>query len=51
MTSLLHAFPLGPGDTGNVGARMQMAELDYLVNSKAAMTSLAENYVGLGFEE
>jgi p-hydroxybenzoate 3-monooxygenase len=51
MTSLLHSFPLGPGDTGNFGAKMQMAELDYLVNSKAAMTSLAENYVGLGFEE
>ncbi|MBK6850506.1 MAG: 4-hydroxybenzoate 3-monooxygenase [Burkholderiales bacterium] len=51
MTSLLHRFPLGPGDTGNVGAKMQQAELDYLVNSKAAMTSLAENYVGLPFEE
>jgi p-hydroxybenzoate 3-monooxygenase len=51
MTSLLHSFPLGPGDTGNVGARMQQAELDYLVNSPAAMTSLAENYVGLSFED
>jgi p-hydroxybenzoate 3-monooxygenase len=50
MTSLLHSFPLGPGDTGNVGAKMQQAELDYLVNSPAAMTSLAENYVGLAFE-
>jgi p-hydroxybenzoate 3-monooxygenase len=51
MTSLLHSFPLGPGDTGHVGARMQQAELDYLVHSPAAMTSLAENYVGLAFED
>ena len=27
--------------------RRQMAELDYVTSSKAAMTSLAENYVGL----
>jgi p-hydroxybenzoate 3-monooxygenase len=30
--------------------RVQLAELDYLRASKAAMTSLAENYVGLPFE-
>jgi len=29
----------------------QLAELDYLVHSRAAMTSLAENYVGLPFED
>ena len=45
MTSMLHKFP----DTGEFGARIQLAELDYVVNSKAAMTSLAENYVGLPF--
>ena len=31
------------------GARIQIAELDYVVQSKAAMTSLSENYVGLPF--
>ncbi|MDZ7856887.1 4-hydroxybenzoate 3-monooxygenase [Sphaerotilus sp.] len=51
LTSLLHKFPAGAGDTGEVGHRMQTAELDYLVHSTAAMTSLAENYVGLPFEE
>ena len=51
MTSLMHRFPAGPGDSGDVGHRMQTAELDYLVHSPAAMTSLAENYVGLPFEE
>ncbi|PXW94022.1 p-hydroxybenzoate 3-monooxygenase [Sphaerotilus hippei] len=51
LTSLLHRFPAGSGDTGAVGHRMQTAELDYLVHSNAAMTSLAENYVGLPFEE
>jgi p-hydroxybenzoate 3-monooxygenase len=45
MTSMLHQFP----DTGDFGARIQLAELDYVTHSKAAMTSLAENYVGLPF--
>jgi p-hydroxybenzoate 3-monooxygenase len=45
MTSMLHKFP----DTGTIGARIQLAELDYVCSSKAAMTSLAENYVGLPF--
>jgi len=45
MTSMLHKFP----DTGTIGARIQLAELDYVVHSKAAMTSLSENYVGLPF--
>jgi p-hydroxybenzoate 3-monooxygenase len=45
MTSMLHKFP----DTGVFGARIQLAELDYLVSSKAAATSLSENYVGLPF--
>jgi p-hydroxybenzoate 3-monooxygenase len=45
MTSMLHKFP----DTEGFGARIQLAELDYVVSSKAAMTSLSENYVGLPF--
>jgi p-hydroxybenzoate 3-monooxygenase len=43
LTGLLHRFP----DTEGFGQRVQEAELDYLVNSKAASTALAENYVGL----
>jgi p-hydroxybenzoate 3-monooxygenase len=46
MTSLLHKFP----DNGEFGAKMQRAELDYLVGSVAGSTALAENYVGLPFE-
>jgi p-hydroxybenzoate 3-monooxygenase len=42
-TSLMHRFP-GEGD---IAQKFQNAELDYLVNSVAASTSLAENYVGL----
>ncbi len=42
-TSLMHSFP----DTGGFGQKIQEAELDYLVNSTAASTALAENYVGL----
>ena len=45
MTSLLHKFP----DIGPFGERIQLAELDYLVGSRAASTALAENYVGLPF--
>jgi p-hydroxybenzoate 3-monooxygenase len=43
LTSLMHRFP----DTEGFGQRVQEAELDYLMNSKAAQTTLAENYVGL----
>ena len=45
MTTLLHRFP----ENGPFGERIQLAELDYLVNSQAAMTALAENYVGLPY--
>lgn len=45
MTTLMHKFP----DEGAFGAKMQLAELDYLTSSKAAMTALAENYVGLPY--
>ena len=43
LTSLLHRFP----DTGGFGQKVQEAELDYLVHSRAMSTALAENYVGL----
>jgi p-hydroxybenzoate 3-monooxygenase len=43
LTSLMHRFP----DTEGFGQKVQEAELDYLVHSKALSTSLAENYVGL----
>ena len=46
MTMLLHRFP----DDGAFAAKIQQAELDYLTSSKAAMTALAENYVGLPYE-
>jgi p-hydroxybenzoate 3-monooxygenase len=45
-TSLMHKFSDDAFDH-----RIQLAELDYLTGSKAALTSLAENYVGLPFEE
>ena len=43
MTSLLHRFPEASG----FDQRIQRAELDYLASSEAALTALAENYVGL----
>ncbi|MEO8099961.1 MAG: 4-hydroxybenzoate 3-monooxygenase [Acidobacteriota bacterium] len=43
MTQTLHRFPgENPFDY-----KRQLADLDYLTGSKSAMTSLAENYVGL----
>ncbi|MCH2387200.1 MAG: 4-hydroxybenzoate 3-monooxygenase [Opitutales bacterium] len=46
-TNLTHRFP---GDeTHGMGHKIQLAELDYLVNSDSAKASLAENYVGLPF--
>lgn len=42
-TSLMHRFP----DGGAIGQKLQDAELHYLVQSTAASTALAENYVGL----
>ena len=45
MTMLLHRLP----DQGAFGAKIQQAELDYLFSSQAALTSLAENYVGLPY--
>jgi p-hydroxybenzoate 3-monooxygenase len=43
MTGLLHRFP----DDSGFAKKVQRADLDYLVSSRAALTSLAENYVGL----
>ena len=49
MTSLMHLFPEIGGYGGPFGQRMQEAELEYLVGSRAASTALAENYVGLPY--
>jgi p-hydroxybenzoate 3-monooxygenase len=46
MTTMLHRFP----EDDAFHRRLQLAELDYVVSSRAAATSLAENYVGLPFE-
>ena len=45
MTTLLHTFP----DSIEYDKKLQDTELAYLFSSEAAMTSLAENYVGLPF--
>jgi len=46
MTTLLHRFP----EMGDFGQRIQESELEYLQHSDAAQKSLAENYVGLPFD-
>jgi p-hydroxybenzoate 3-monooxygenase len=46
MTTLLHRFP----DLTAFDRQRQLADLDYLTSSRAAMTSLAEQYVGLPSE-
>lgn len=46
MTSMLHRFP----GSDEFQYRMQLAELDYVTISRAATTTLAENYVGLPME-
>jgi len=43
LTKLLHRFP----EDGPFERAMQVAELDYIANSVAAQTSIAENYIGL----
>ena len=42
-TSLMHRFP----DQGDIGQKLQEAELDYLIHSVSGSRSIAENYVGL----
>jgi p-hydroxybenzoate 3-monooxygenase len=46
MTFMLHRS----GSGNPFDHRRQLAELEYLVSSRAAMTSLAENYVGVPFD-
>jgi len=46
MTSMLHRFH----EEDDFRHRLQLAELDYVTSSRAASTSLAENYVGLPME-
>jgi len=46
MTSMLHRFPNEDGFSHHI----HLAELGYLTSSRAASTSLAENYVGLPFD-
>ncbi len=45
MTTMMHRFP----EAGEFDRKIQEAELNYLVGSKAAATALAENYVGMPY--
>ncbi|KJK03487.1 4-hydroxybenzoate 3-monooxygenase [Pseudomonas sp. 21] len=47
MTSMLHQFP----DSDAFTRRMLETELEYFLGSEAGRTTIAENYVGLPFEE
>jgi p-hydroxybenzoate 3-monooxygenase len=47
MTSMLHRFPNEDSFSHNV----HLAELEYLTSSRAAAQALAENYVGLPFDD
>jgi p-hydroxybenzoate 3-monooxygenase len=47
MTSMLHRFP----NEDSFQHHLHLAELDYVTSSRAAATALAENYVGLPFDE
>jgi p-hydroxybenzoate 3-monooxygenase len=47
MTSMLHRWE----DASPFDQRRQLAELDYVTSSAAASAALAENYVGLPFED
>jgi p-hydroxybenzoate 3-monooxygenase len=47
MTTMLHRAP----DQNGFDYKRQIAELEYLVSSRAAMTSLAETYVGVPFDD
>jgi p-hydroxybenzoate 3-monooxygenase len=46
MTSMLHRFP----NEDAFAHQLHLADLDYVTSSRAASTSLAENYIGLPFE-
>ena len=45
MTSMLHTF----GDQNEFDGRIRDAELQYILSSKAGLTTLSENYVGLPY--
>jgi p-hydroxybenzoate 3-monooxygenase len=47
MTSMLHRMP---EDADGFQSKLQLAQLDYVCSSRAASTSLAENYVGFDFQ-
>jgi p-hydroxybenzoate 3-monooxygenase len=47
LTQLLHVFP----DEGPFSRRINLNEFDYLRSSSAAQSALAEQYVGLPFED
>jgi p-hydroxybenzoate 3-monooxygenase len=47
MTRMLHRF----SDHSPFDQRIQLAELDYVTSSRAASEALAENYVGLPFDD
>jgi p-hydroxybenzoate 3-monooxygenase len=42
-TSIMHRFP----EDSSITAKLQQAELDYLMHSEAGLRTIAENYVGL----
>jgi p-hydroxybenzoate 3-monooxygenase len=42
MTSMLHVDP----HDDQFGARLQLSQLRYVISSRAAATTLAENYTG-----
>lgn len=42
-TSIMHRFP----EDSHITAKLQQAELDYLMHSEAGLRTIAENYVGL----
>ena len=44
---MLHRFH----DRNEFDYRVRLAELDFLAGSRAASTALAENYVGLPYED
>jgi p-hydroxybenzoate 3-monooxygenase len=46
MTSMLHRFPAHDA----FQQRLQRSQLDYVVSSRVAAASLAENYVGLPYD-
>jgi p-hydroxybenzoate 3-monooxygenase len=46
MTSMLHRFP----NEDSFSHEIHLTELDYVTSSRAASTTLAENYVGLPFD-